>query len=725
MSIAELSSHTLVCKYARFKKELSRRTTFIEQVLDVLAMHKEKYKDKLTLLENDFNFLETVMLNKSILGSQRALQFTGEPILRKNARIYNCSASYCDRPEVFQEALWLLLCGVGVGMSVQKHHVAKLPSVSSVSPSVISYYKIPDTIEGWADALGVLLNSYFVNIENEFSQYSGTTVQFDYSQIRPKGSSIRGISGKAPGPEPLRLALEKIRQLLNTVTNNGETKLRPIVAYDIVMHSTEAVLSGGVRRSATLFLFSKDDNEMMKAKTGLWGDENPQRAMSNNSVVLLNDEISREEFREIFKNTKEFGEPGFAFLKNKEHLFNPCFEVLLDAIDHETGRTGWQMCNLTEINGKHCNSREEFLTLCKASAILGTLQAGYTDFEYLGEVSKRIVERDALLGCSITGFADNKEILFDAELQREGAELIKQVNADIAEKLGINKAARTTCVKPAGHTSALLETASGIHSHHSTRYIRHVKENKMSVTLNHFKKYNPLAIEEDGINDEVICFIVENDSSVLTKDNTSAIEFLEKVKLTQNNWVKYGTRHDPEKGTHNVSNTISIKDSEWDDVEEYLYNNRQYFTGVSLLSNTGDKDYYHAPFTSVFTKDEIMEMYGINEEDYSNLRDYIYFEIGTDISFKNLWHFSSEVLKATNNYDNDNLIIKKFYNTMQELKLTPKNLTYLLKDIFNWEKFNIIKSSYKTVDWTKMEESTDNTKHNEMYTCAGGACEIK
>lgn len=449
MSVKALQDYTFTSKYARYLKDLKRRETWGEAVERVRDMHLRRYPQ----IKEEIEWAFEQSRQKRVLGSQRALQFGGPAIEKKNARIYNCIASYCDRLRFFQECFWLLLCGCGTGFSVQKHHIAKLPSFSKqwLDPSAKrnkKVFQIPDSIEGWADAAGVLISSYFGG--GNFPEFEGTEVLFDYGLIRPEGAPLNSSSGKAPGPEPLKKALEKVRALINSCLEKGQDRLKPINAYDMVMHFSDAVLSGGVRRSATICLFSPDDMEMAMAKTGNWFIDNPQRGRSNNSALLIRGKTTKEEFETLMRYVREFGEPGFVWADSTELVVNPCVEIGLYPVDIETGETGWEACNLCEINGKKCKTEEDFYIACKAAAIIGTCQAGYSDLTYLGPTSKKILEREALLGVSITGMMDNPEVLLNPKIQQKMAKLILAINEEIAKKIGINPTARATCVKPAG-----------------------------------------------------------------------------------------------------------------------------------------------------------------------------------------------------------------------------------------------------------------------------------
>jgi ribonucleoside-triphosphate reductase (thioredoxin) len=757
MSLKSLQDYTYYSKYARYNKAACRRETWGEAVDRVKNMHLQRFPQ----IENEIEWAFEQVRQKRVLGSQRALQFGGEPILRKHARLYNCTVSFCDRVRFFQEAFWLLLCGCGVGFSVQKHHIAKLPQFSfMVGPNLTNdkvqwgaekTFVIPDTIEGWADALGVLIESYFESPEIiKGTEWEGTKVKFDYGLIRKKGSLLSSGSGKAPGPEPLRRSLEVIRQLLDRCILNGQQRLRPIDAYDIVMHASDAVLSGGVRRSATICLFSLDDVEMTTAKTGNWFTENPQRGRSNNSALLLRDKTTREEFLKLIESVKEFGEPGFVWSDSTELVVNPCVEIGMCPMTDE-GESGWQMCNLCEINGKKIKSEEDWYRAAKAAAIIGTCQAAYTDFEYLGPITKRIVEKEALLGVSITGMMDSPEILFNPILQRKMAKVVLTINEDIAPKIGINPCARATCIKPAGTTSCLLGTGSGVHAHHAHRYFRRTQANAMEAPLQFFKKFNPAAIEKSvwsaNGTDEVITFCIEVPPASRVKNDMDAITLLEHVKLTQANWVTAGCVQERCRQPwlmHNVSNTINVEPHEWGQVAEYIYKHRRYFAGISLLPISGDKDYPQAPMCQVFTPKEIVAMYGDGSLMASGL-----IVDGLKVFDNNLWeacdaalgfgkplvepmipnelNFSQHV-----EYQAD---VRKYHEKADWIRRAKqfafryfendlRQMTYCLKDVNNWKQWLDLTREYKDVDYTEMYEEEDNTRPMDTIACAGGKCQV-
>ena len=1118
MSTKALSDYTVYAKYAKYIPEKQRRETWREQVDRVFDMHYRKYESQIESnpkLKEYFEFAKESVSKKLVLGAQRALQFGGKAIERHSEKIYNCSVTYVDRPRVFQEIMFLLLCGCGVGFSVQHKHTKTLPLVA---PRILGTktFTIPDSIEGWADALGIAVISYFVKTADDdlWNEYRGNVVDFDYSLIRPEGSKITG-GFKAPGPNGLRKAIERITALVERRLATGETKLHNIDLYDIIMHASDAVLSGGVRRSATICLFSKDDEEMAKAKTGDWFYTNPQRGRSNNSALLLRDSTTKEEFAELMKSVKDFGEPGFVWSDSEDILYNPCFEgntrihtdnglvkikdlakmgtefftavdsrmylpntfgvdfrktstpavitqklakiyrvttehgnivettdnhtfitnhgrvqlkdlrvgdklylqsgagkfgnrgtydlglllglvtgdgtipvyngkksvrivlweddmndikyiqslinemtshqhniyygiqgnkhfasiestklaelfeseginleyikeqvpeyvfegnqsmvtgyihgmiycdgsvpnysdsssissynigidqakhkilldiqlllqnfgvvsrlytlgkdeyynphnqklcllpdgkggskeywcnrmhrlvinrpnmvifeqrvglfgrkqeILTEVLDKrgrtcykperftttvekieyvftddvycftepttnttiangivigqcvEIGmmpllktadgiKTGVQFCNLTEMNGRKCIDKDTFLHACKASAIIGTLQAGYAKFDYLGKVTEDIVKKEALLGCSITGMMDNFEVIFNPENQKEGAKLIKKINKEVAEMIGINQAARTTCVKPAGSTSCVLGTSSGIHPHHARRYFRRVQANKLEFPAQEFQKVNPLAVENsvwsNNGTDLVVTFLCEVPQGAITKNQLSAIQLLENVKLTQQNWVEYGTNKDL--GTedcirHNVSNTITVNPEEWDDVEKYIYSNRKWFAGISLLPGSGDKDYPQAPFCTIYTPAEIVKEHG----------DGSVFASGVIVNAlrafdNNLWKACDAVLVSNwkvESQEQQDWIRQAIQFTNRYFAGDSRKMTYCLKDVHNWKTWCDLKREYKEIDWSQVvevEEYTIDINTTGAQACAGGQCSI-
>ncbi len=743
MSTASLQDYVFTSKYSRYLPEKRRRETFDEAVDRVIDMHRRHFRAKGIEIEDLLAVCASAMHNRLVLGSQRAMQFGGEPILRKHARIYNCTTSYCDRARFFQESLWLLLCGCGVGFSVQEHHVAKLPGIAQ-PVGAHAAFQIPDTIEGWADALGVLLSSYFT-AGQPFPEYAGKMVDFDFSLIRPKGQPISSGMGRAPGPEPLRRSLDMIRALLDRQIAAGGDRLRTVDAYDIMMHASDAVLSGGVRRSATICLFSPGDDLMAKAKTGNWFFDNPQRARSNNSAILLRESTTREQFLSLMKSVREFGEPGFIWTDSLEMTFNPCVEIGL--YPQIGGVSGFAFCNLCEINMGKIEDAATFRTACEAAAILGTLQADYTDFPYLGEISTRIARNESLLGVSMTGMMEHPDVAFDPGLQREMARFILDVNEKVAPRIGVNPCARATCVKPAGTTSCILGTSSGIHPHHAHRYLRRVQANEDELLVDFFRAQNPRAVEKSIWNpngtDVVLTFCIQPSKDALTKQDVDAIELLRRVRLTKENWVDAGRALDRCARpwlSHNVSNTISVKDHEWAAVADYIYENRAAFAGISLLPDGGDLDYPQAPFCEVLTAEQIVETYGVGAIMSSGL-----IVDGMHAFDDNLWAACECALGRGESLDPEppGKYPKRVCEAIEEVRLAKLDwarrarkfadnyfggdalkMTRCLKRVDLCKQWEDLTRCYLPVDYTQLVENRDNTTVAQTIACAGGKCEL-
>ena len=716
--------------YSRFKDDEGRYESWDEAVDRVIDMHDKNYMNNNNELSEYLDEARTAYKEQRVLGAQRALQFGGEQLMKHQMRMYNCTSSYVNRPEFFGEVFYILLCGAGAGFSVQKHHIKKLPKIQNRTKQAKGYI-VEDSIEGWASALDVLMSSFFVG-GGKYPEYEGRRVYFDLSQIRPKGAFISG-GFKAPGPNGLRRSLDKIEHLLQGIVLDSKEPMdiKPINAYDITMHAADAVLSGGVRRSATICLFSPDDEEMMNAKTGNWFMDNPQRGRSNNSAVIVRDETTPEQFGKIMESVKQFGEPGFVFVESKEHTTNPCVEIGM--YPQINKKSGWQGCNLTEINGGKCNTEEDFYKACRAASILGTLQAGYTDFKFLTDTSKLIFDREALLGVSITGWMNNPDILFNEKILEKGAQIVKDVNREVARIIGINAAARTTCVKPSGNASVLLQTASGIHAEHSDMYIRNVQMNKESEITQAIMKTNPYMVEESvwsaGGTDVVVSFPIMPNKGSMYKDDLLGVKHLELVKKAQKHWVEAGTNEElcADKGVrHNVSNTIIVDD--WDEVEKYVFENRHSFAGISFLPMTGDKDYNQAPNTAVITAKEMVKKYG----------DAAVFASGMVVDalkcYNNLWDacstakgFGEDISLETSENAMKRDWIRRFDKFADNYLKSDKALAeHCLKDAYLLHKWNKIQSTLKTVDW---KEDIKEKKYTDVDTlaaaaCAGGACEI-
>lgn len=623
-TLEEVANYIFTSKYARYSKEEGRRENWDEAVHRVEAMHLKKFDGLSNDVKDEIRWAFDMVRDKRSLPSMRAMQFGGPAVEAHNARIYNCAVRHIDSLRAFSEAFYLLLCGCGVGFGLTHKYLDRLPDLVSAEDKtgIVMTYVVEDNIEGWADSVEALLMCYFKD-----TPFSGRKIVFDYSRIREKGAELKTGGGKAPGHEGLKAAHIKIKALLDRIIEEGgQTRLYSIDAYDILMHQSDAVLSGGVRRSACAALFDKDDELMLNAKTGNWFEENPQRGRSNNSAILLRDKVTREEFSAVMERTKEWGEPGFVFAETEDVLYNPCFEVSFVPVT-EDGVCGVQFCNLTTVNGAKVKTEEDFYEAVRAAAIIGTLQASYTDFKYLSNTAKKLTEAEALLGVSITGMMENPDILLDERVQRIGARIVKDVNAWLAPIIGINPSPRSCVIKPEGSSSlAVGSMCSGIHAAHDRVMWRRVQANTQDNAYQHFKWYNPHLCEpskwSSNGTDDIISFPIVLDDKVMLKKDLTALKHLDIIKSTQKNWVIEGTAHFNTKPIHhNVSCTVAVKTDEWDGVERYLYDNRNSFAAVALVGASSDKDYVQAPNESVITPEEeelfLSQMRGLATVDWS------------------------------------------------------------------------------------------------------------
>ena len=565
-----LSDITVYMKYAKYLPKKERRETWREIVSRNKNMHIKTYPE----LKDEINAAYKMVAAKKVLPSMRSMQFGGKPIEINPSRIYNCAFAPIDDWRVFSEIMFLLLGGTGVGYSVQQHHIERLPEIHKPNPNRTRRFLIGDSIEGWADAVKALMRNYF---------YGGSKVRFDFSDIRPKGARLITSGGKAPGPQPLRECLVKVRGILHEKSDGD--KLEPVEVHDIVCHIADAVLAGGIRRAALISLFSADDGEMLAAKTGKWWEKNPQRGRANNSVVLLRHRITKAFFDNLWERVKASGagEPGFYFSNDKDWGTNPCCEIALRS---------YQFCNLTEVNVSDVKSQEDYEARVKVAAFIGTLQAGYSDFHYLRDVWRRNTEKDALIGVSMTGIASGAVLDLD---MKSAAKVVKAENERVAKLIGIKTAARCTTVKPAGTTSLVLGTSSGIHAWHNDYYMRRIRVGKNEAIYTHLSINHPELLEDEYFrpHDTAVIGIPQKAPEGSTTRHESALQLLKRVSKVAAEWVKPG--HRKGQNTHNVSATISIKNAEWQDVGEWMWENRNKYNGLSVLPYS-DHTYKQAPF---------------------------------------------------------------------------------------------------------------------------------
>ena len=577
-----LSQITVFMKYAKYLPELQRRETWNELVTRNMDMHIKKYPQLETEIRETYKFV----YDKKVLPSMRSMQFAGKSIEVSPNRIYNCAYLPIDDVRAFGEVMFLLLGGTGVGYSVQKHHVEELPEIRKPNAKRHKRFLIADSIEGWADAVKMLVRSYF----------EGTsTIQFDFSDIRPKGARLVTSGGKAPGPQPLKECLIKVQGVLDK-KEDGD-RLSSIEVHDMVCHIADAVLAGGIRRAALISLFSADDDEMIACKSGNWWETNPQRGRANNSATLMRHKVTKDFFMDLWKRIElsGAGEPGIYLTNDKDWGTNPCCEIALRP---------FQFCNLCEVNVSDITSQEDLNERVKAAAFIGTLQAGYTDFHYLRDIWKRTTEKDALIGVSMTGIGSGVVLNYN---MTEAAKVVKIENERIANIIGINKSARTTTVKPAGTTSLTLGTSSGIHAWHNDYYIRRIRVGKNEAIYTYLTINHPELIEDEYFrpHDTAVISVPQKAPQGSILRTESALELLERVKRVHLDWVKPG--HRSGNNTHNVSATVSIKEDEWGIVGEWMWNNKEHYNGLSVLPYS-DHTYIQAPFQDC-TKEKYEEMF--------------------------------------------------------------------------------------------------------------------
>jgi len=600
-----LSDITVYMKYAKYIPELNRRETWDELVTRNMNMHIKKYPE----LTDDIKTTYKLVYEKKILPSMRSLQFGGKPIEISPNRVYNCAYLPIDHIESFNEIMFLLLGGTGVGYSVQDHHVKKLDPVNKPYSKRTRRFLIGDSIEGWADSIKVLMKSYL-------GDKRSSRVEFDYSDIRPKGAMLVTSGGKAPGPQPLKECIVKITGVLDS-KEDGDM-LSTIEVHDIVCHIADAVLAGGIRRAALISLFSADDEEMISCKSGNWWETNPQRGRANNSAVLMRHKITKEFFMGLWKRVElsGAGEPGIYLNNDKDWGTNPCCEIALRPN---------QFCNLCEVNASDIESQDDFNNRVKAAAFIGTLQAGYTDFHYLRDVWKETTEKDALIGVSMTGIGSGTVLGYD---MKKAAQIVKRENARVAKVIGINPSARCTTVKPAGTTSLALGTSSGIHAWHNDYYVRRIRVGKNESIYKYLVENHPLLVEDEYFrpHDTAVISIPQKapEGSILRTE--SPFQLLERIKKVAMEWVAPG--HRKGSNTHNVSATVSLKAEEWEDAGEWMWTNREHYNGLSVLPYDGGT-YTQAPFEDIDEGTYINKLQHLKD---INLENVIETEDNTDLS---------------------------------------------------------------------------------------------
>ena len=592
-----LSDITVYMKYAKYIPETKRRETWDQLVFRNESMHIKKFPN----LKDEIKAAYADVYNKSILPSMRSLQFGGKPIEISPNRIYNCAYLPIESVTAFSETMFLLLGGTGVGYSVQQHHVAKLPTVTVPFDKRTRRFLIMDSIEGWADAIKMLMKSYLGNKRS-------SKIDFDYSDIRAKGARLVTSGGKAPGPQPLKECIVKIMGIMDSL-KDGDS-LTTVQAHDIICHIADSVLAGGIRRAALIALFSSTDNEMIGCKSGDWWEKNPQRGRANNSAVLIRQKLTKSFFLGLWKRIElsGSGEPGFYLSKDKDWGTNPCCEIALRP---------YQFCNLCEVNASDLDDQDEFNRRVKNAAFIGTIQASYTNFHYLRSIWQETTEKDALIGVSMTGIGSGAVLKLDME---QAAFVVKEENARVAKLIGINATARATTVKPAGTTSLTLGTSSGIHAWHNDYYVRRIRVGKNESMYKFLAENHPELIEDEYFrpHDTAVIGIPQKapEGSILRTEHP--VELLERIKYVSEKWVTPG--HTDGANKHNISATISIRDDEWEMIGEWMWQNKEFYNGLSVLPYNGGT-YVQAPFEDI-TEEKYHElMYALKKVDVSRIEE--------------------------------------------------------------------------------------------------------
>jgi len=744
--LSELKLHSDYFKWKEYEK---RYETWEEASLDIIDGHRKKYagKDIEVYLQSAFESLKEM----NVLASQRNLQYRFPQIKRSNLRMYNCTSTHAMRNEVFQEVFYLALNGCGVGVGLLKPFVKNISRVQKRTLGAKTFV-IEDSIEGWANSLGVLMSSYFVD-NQPFPEFAGYEIKFDGSQIREKGTFISG-GFKAPGYEPLKTALEKIEKLIENWIEKEGSEFRPIAVGDIICHASNAVLSGGVRRAALNFIVDPNDEEMIMSKTGNWYIENKQRERTNNSVLLIRNLVTKEQFENIVNLNNGMNDIGFVFANSWFDMFNPCYEISklpilytgdltkihYDDIEEFTKVNrklfGVQGCNLNEIPAEKATSLEKFLRACRDAAILGTLQAGYTSFPYLGSVSEKIFEREALLGISIIGWMNNPK-LFNAEWLKKGAQVVIDTNKELAKVIGINPAARTTCVKPGGNSSVIAMTVGGISAEEAANYFRVMQINKENTVAKWLAENRPFMIEEsvhsDSKTDYVVFVPITVPENAILKNDVLGVKHLEYIKFVQDNWVIPGTNKELcayDGINHNVSCTVVLGEDDKPDVIKYIWENKESFTAISFLGNFGSREWNQAPLTEVITLEQIVSKYGTGSLFAAGLivDGLHYFQDDLWAACKALQD-KSVVISG----NREQVLLKKYWIDRAKkfaknyFKGNIENMIYCLKDVHLLHKWETITKQFKEVNLSKILDAPEykDVSDYAAMSCSGGACLIQ
>ena len=548
-------------KYLIHLPDKERRESWFEAIDRVKIQHLKKFPNIAEEIEWAFQYV----YDKKLVPSMRSLQFAGKAILKNEVRLYNCAYLPVSDTKAFRETTFLLLSGVGVGFSVQSHHVNQLPATRI--PENRQKFLIMDSIEGWSDAIDAVIKAYLGNL--------GYIPNFDYTDIRPAGTPLKSSGGLAPGFQKLKWCLDEITTIFEKAHRN-HGKLSTLDAHDIMCIIADCVVSGGIRRSACISLFDRNDMAMLTAKSGDWGSYPEYRGRANNSIVLERSVVTEEEFRKLWVFMKESGsgEPGFLWVEDRDMGTNPCAEISLQP---------HTFCNLCDVSIADIgDDNEEFFNRIKAAAIIGTVQATYTDFHYLSNRWKIATEKSAQIGVSITGICDNSKYQ-SLDYKTAAKEYAQKVNAELSAVLGINQSVASTTVKPSGNAAVVLSTSSGVHARHSKFYFRRMSINKNRPIYAYLKNINPALVEEHltKIEEAFIKVPIKVQDGALVREDETAIDFLNRVKFLQQNWIVPGHREGA--NMNNVSSTVSIREDEYDICEDWFWENRAFYNGIACL----------------------------------------------------------------------------------------------------------------------------------------------
>ena len=603
-------------RYSRWLPDKNRRETWDETVGRYFDFFTEHLKDMhdFTLTESARKELENAVLDLEVMPSMRCLMTAGEALKRENIAGYNCSYVAVNRVHAFDEILYILMNGTGVGFSVERQHVAQLPHVADDFHTTDTTITVADSKLGWAKGLKELIGMLYI----------GQIPRWDLSKIRPAGSPLKTFGGRASGPEPLE---SLFNFAVNIFKNAPGRKLSSIECHDLVCKIAEVVVVGGVRRSALISLSNLSDDRMRHAKTGQWWNTEPQRALANNSACYTEkpdigtfmDEWkalyeSKSGERGIFNRESAQQQAGKSGRRDTEHDFgtNPCSEIILRSRE---------FCNLSEVVVRSTDTRETLKKKVRLATMLGTIQSTLVNFKYVSSAWKNNCEEERLLGVSLTGIMDNKllngkmssaEGTLESLLQGLREEAIK-TNKEFAEKIGINQSVAVTCVKPSGTVSQLVDAASGIHARHNPYYVRTVRGDKKDP-LTKLMTDAGFPVEDDVMNPShtaVFSFPMKVDKSAVFRTDMTAIEQLKLWKVYQEAWCE-----------HKPSVTISVKEHEWLEVGAWVYDNFDMMSGVSFLPFS-EHTYKQAPYQDIQKEEyEVLLKQMPKKVDWSKLAEY-------------------------------------------------------------------------------------------------------